>query len=92
MRQGLDSTYHTLGYVPGIASIDSTQWVDHYLASYSDTYKGRAARALAEIGGAPARQSLDAALSDTLTQSLRRQVRYVIDSICGARREPAECR
>jgi hypothetical protein len=35
MRQGLDSTYHTLSYVPGIAGLDSAQWVDQDLASYS---------------------------------------------------------
>jgi hypothetical protein len=92
MRQGLDSNYNTLSYVPGIAGLDSAQWVDQYLASYSNTYKGRAAWALGQIGGAPARQSLDAALSDTLTPSLRAQVRYVIDSVLGARPDPAEFR
>jgi hypothetical protein len=91
MQQALDSTYRRLSYAPGIATIDSAQWVDHYLASYSDTYKGRAAWALGQIGGAVARQSLETELQDSLTQSVRGQIRYVIDSVCGTRPDPAEC-
>ncbi len=92
MRRALDSTYQRLSYTPGIAAIDSAQWVDQYLASYSDAYKGRAAWALGQIGGSVARQSLEMELLDSLTQSVRGQIRYVIDSVCGVRRDPAVCR
>jgi hypothetical protein len=91
MRRALDSTYRRLSYAPGIVAIDSAQWVDQYLASYNDAYKGRAAWALGQIGGSVARQSLERELLDSLTESLRGQIQYVIDSVCGVRPDPAEC-
>lgn len=92
IHRALDSTYQRLSYAPGVAAIDSAEWVDHYLANYIDTYKGRAAWALGQIGGGAARQALDSALTDSLSQDVRGQIQYVVDSVCGARPDLAECR
>ena len=91
MREALDSTYQRLTLTPGITAVDSSQWVSYYLAGYNDSYRGRAAWALGQIGGRQARQALDAALAGGLSGHVRAQVRYVLDSVCGVRAEPGDC-
>lgn len=71
------------GAPPGLPE---TAFVTTYLGNMVSIYRGRAARALAEIGGSAGRDALEAALDlplDSLGPAVRAQVRYARDSILG---------
>ncbi len=68
------------------------QYIQSYVGAFSDRYRLRAAVGLATIGGAEARAALDSALADSSRPRVWATVRLAVDSICGLKPDPGECR
>jgi hypothetical protein len=80
-------THPNDGPLPG-----KRQYIDSYVGAFSDRYRLRAAVGLATIGGPEARAALDSALADSSRPRVWATVRLALDSICGLKPDPGECR
>jgi hypothetical protein len=94
MRQQLDSAYEEDSLQSAAEGLPPVigrgEYVDRLLDNYVNTYRVRAARALAEIGGPAAKAALDSAFVgdptggvDTLRADARLAVLFVRDSMLG---------
>lgn len=71
---------------------DRARYIQSYVGAFSDRYRVRAAIGLATIGGLAARAALDRALADSSRPRVWATVRFAIDSICGLKPDPGQCR